>query len=208
MKKLLSSILIFILIPQPGYAASKNNDLQLQIENIKKSNLELLNRLDMLEHELANILNQVEIIKNNSIENNNSKSSEIVLSERKPKDILEEEFKTALDLLKKEQYSEAEEKFNKILEINYDTKLINEIKFYSGVCKYKLGKFKESTIQLQSYIRNNSTNKIPEALMIIADNKIAMNDISDATEILRTIIKQYKNSEVSLKAEKKLKMIN
>ncbi|AFZ82867.1 hypothetical protein CKCE_0443 [Candidatus Kinetoplastibacterium crithidii (ex Angomonas deanei ATCC 30255)] len=192
----------------PVYAASKNSDLQLQIENIKKSNLVLLNRLNTLEHELAIILNQVEIIKNNHVENNNYKNSNVIMSEKISEDILEEEFKIALDLLKKEKYSEAEEKFNKILEINYDIKLINEIKFYSGICKYKLGKFKESIAQLQNYIKNNSTNRIPEALITIADNKIALNDISGATEILRTITKQYKNSEVSLKAEKKLKMIN
>ncbi|MBW0454675.1 MAG: hypothetical protein IXK25_03325 [Candidatus Kinetoplastibacterium crithidii] len=208
MKKILSFIIIFITLLLPFYAASKTSDMQLQIDNIKKSNLGLLNRLNMLEHELASILNQVEIIKNNNVENNSTKNSKVIIPEKKSEDMLEQEFKIALELLKNEKYSEAEERFNKILEMNYDIKLINEIKFYSGVCKYKLGKFKESITQLQGYIKNNSTNRVPEALITIADSKIALNDISGATEILKTVIKQYKNSEVSLKAEKKLKMIN
>ncbi|AGF47138.1 hypothetical protein CDSE_0011 [Candidatus Kinetoplastibacterium desouzaii TCC079E] len=200
-------IISVILLMMSYNVFAKNNITQEQIENIKKINLELSNRITFLEEEVSKLLDKIDYISNDHKNWNINSNSTNNFLEKKNLDNLEQKYAEALGLFRNQKYNEAAEYFSMILEKSRNINFISNVNFYYGICKYKTDNFQESIEILSKFIENINTEKIPEALLIIADNQIAMNNRLEAIETLQSITKNYKHSEFAIKAKQKIRML-
>ncbi|AGF48569.1 tol-pal system protein YbgF [Candidatus Kinetoplastibacterium oncopeltii TCC290E] len=182
-------------------------DLQKQIDNIKKSELQLHNYIMNLQNEIYIIRDQIELITNNPLLNNKSfhtkklKKDEFSLKEK-------EHYDQSIKMFNKHEYIEAKNNLSSFIDIYNNSVLLPYARFYYGKCNYKLSKFKESIDQLIIFIKEKPDSEyVPEALLLIAENQIALNNITDATKTLKIILKNHKTSDIYGTAQKLFNMV-
>ncbi|WP_235043582.1 tetratricopeptide repeat protein [Candidatus Kinetoplastidibacterium galati] len=182
-------------------------DLQKQIDNIKKSELQLHNYIVSLQNEIYIIRDQIELIANNPLLNKQSfhtKKLQKDESNLKEKEL----YDLSIKMFNDHKYTEAKNHLSSFIDLYTNSSLIPCARFYYGKCNYKLSKFKESIDQLIIFIKEKPDSEhIPEALLLISENQIALNNISEAIKTLKIILKNHKNSDIYGTAQKLFNMI-
>ncbi|WP_225968680.1 tetratricopeptide repeat protein [Candidatus Kinetoplastidibacterium blastocrithidiae] len=187
-------------------SASEIN-LQKQIDNIKKSELQLHNYIMNLQNEIYIIRDQIELISNSPLLNKQSFHTKTPQNDGRS--LKEKElYDLCIKMFNDHKYIESKNHLANFIDVYNNSSLIPYAIFYYGKCNYKLGRFKESIDQLTIFIKEKSDNEhVPEAMLLIAENQIALNNISDATKTLRKILKNHKNSDIYGTAQKLFNMI-
>lgn len=182
-------------------------DLQKQIDNIKKSELQLHNYIMNLQNEIYIIRDQIELIENSPLLKKQSfHTKELQKNEYSLKE--KEHYDLSIKMFNDHEYIEAKNHLSSFIELYSNSSLIPYARFYCGKCNYKLSKFKESIDQLIIFIKEKPDSEyVPESLLLIAENQIALNNISDATKTLKVILKNHKNSDIFGTAQKLFNMI-
>lgn len=119
-----------------------------------------------------------------------------------------EEYRQAQQLFKREAFGEARSRFEQILARHPKHELADNALYWSGVCDLERGEAPRAIATMQHLpVRFPGSPKIPDALYKIGEAYLLLGDSISARTYWNQILEQHPKSEVFLEAKKKLEML-
>ena len=187
-------------------------ELREQIRQMTEQNqqarLQLADRIETLQQEVANLRGQIERMR---FELDVKNGRGLGLNQDTPQGSNPQEqaaFDQAMNFFRAGQYKEAAESFGTFAN-NYPNSQLNaDARFYRGSSLYASKSFGPAVTELQAMEQNHPEHaRAPDALLIVAAAQIEQNNLSGARDTLQRIVEKYPQSNAAQTAQERLKLL-
>lgn len=209
------AVLLSTTLPSYAFADDEARrailELRQQMRQMNEQNqqakLLLADQIETMRQEIAQLRGKVETLgwqtSREQPQQNNQQQASLISDPQE-----QAAYEAAMDLYRSGQYQEAASSFGTFIEAYPNSSQITDVRFYEGSSLYATKRFSAAIQKLQALVSNNSSSeRAPDALMVIASSQVEMNDLPSAQNTLQRIANEYPNSPAAETARNRLKLL-